>query len=134
MPKPPPNRRPGPPGPPRQKQMPQRPTPRRQARAENQRPAIPKYVDVMLRVGLLDELVRFTPEGFAKFLNIWVIGGQDIIIRIPKQQLELDIVLRGTQSGTYRIRNQSTATQIPVADVQTATEMMEQHLAEQQRR
>jgi len=110
----------------------QQPQRRMRARKPAKAPQRPKLVDIHLRIGLTDELVRFTPESFYKFLTMWVRAGEDVIVRIPKNDHEVNIVLRGTQGGVYRIRDNNTKANIPLADVALAREKIREILDENQ--
>jgi hypothetical protein len=79
---------------------------------------------------LEDELVRLSPEGWFKLLYLWILGGEDVIIRIPRREHEVGIVLRGNASGVYQTRPYDATKTLPVGDVVSAEEMRLQILEE----
>ena len=100
------------------------PARRKQRQKKDGKQRIPQMVDIHIRVGLEDELVRLSPQDWFKVLNCWMLAGEDIIIRIPRQKHEMNIVLRGTQSGAVTLRGFDPQHPLPQGIVMTAEEVM----------
>ena len=107
---------------------------RRKVKPKRQKtkPKQPKTVEVKIQSGLLNELVRVTPQGLHTITTMWMLNKEDIIIRIPKQTQETDIVLRGHSDAIIRIRQSNMDAMLPVADVVLRRDMIDQILRDQE--
>ena len=104
----------------RGKRPPQGRRPRQITQKEGERPRRRKkqqFLDVHVRVGLDDEITRMTVANFQIFLMKWVLGGEDIVLRAARDSYESNIVLRGTEGGSYSVRAANPAQKVPRYDV-----------------
>lgn len=89
----------------------------------------PPLIDLHLRVGLEDMLVRVSPSDWTTLLHFWILGGEDVILRSASDKQETNIVLRGTDSGMAIIREKNSSAQAPRFKVVRASVMRLEILA-----
>jgi hypothetical protein len=87
-------------------------------------------LDVHIRSGLDDELVRMDAENWNKVLTSWMIGGEDITIRTRRESWESTFVLRGNQNAKVDVRAADPQRALPKAIVMSCEEMRYQILEE----
>lgn len=107
---------------PRQRRR-KKPTPEEQAQNV-------KFVDVLVRSGIEEELVRLTKEGWFRLLNLWILGKEDVILRIRRKSFETNFILRGEAGGRLDIREFNPEKKLPSADVLLVEEIREAVLKE----
>lgn len=98
--------------------------------AKKKRRRIPT-VDLHIRVGLEDMLIRISVADYQKLLVYWQLGAEDVILRGPFNAMETDIILRGHQGGMISVRNHEDGkTRVPpfklVRAVEKRRELLEQ--------
>jgi len=84
----------------------------KQRRKRRQKKQVPT-VDLHIRIGLEDWLVRISAADFQRFLHHWVLAEQTVILRGPYDGMETDIILRGGASGSYSVRSYAEGEQRP---------------------
>ena len=89
---------------------------------------IPTAVDLHIRLGLTDELVRLTPEDWFKVLTHWMLAREDIVIRVRRKTMETNIVLRGQESGILTLRKFDPTIKLPPGEVVLTDEIRDQLL------
>ncbi len=106
--------------------------PRRRRKPKKPKKRVPT-VDVHIRIGLEDMLIRVSLADWQKIVMYWMLGAEDLILRGPFQGMETDIVIRGHDGGmvSQRPRNPETQrAQVPkfkvVRAVEKRREMLEQ--------
>jgi hypothetical protein len=67
---------------------------------------IPSF-DVYVAVGLQDILARISAADWQKVITYWMLSREDIVLRGPYKNMEIDIVLRGSDSGMLGVRGPS---------------------------
>jgi hypothetical protein len=95
-----------------------------------------EYYDVHITSGLDDEIVRIRKDGYDVLLRIWMLAGEDVILRARHERHEDQIVLRGAQNGRLRVSEASENgdKKIPMFQVFAAEGLMEQMAAAEVRR
>lgn len=79
--------------------------------------------DIVFRAGLDEELIRIKKKDFDLLLDVWMLAGEDIILRATFNNFERNIVLRGNSNGVLDIKSADPARKIPLYSVIRAKEM-----------
>lgn len=88
-------------------------------------------VDLHIRVALEDVLIRISAADYQKLVVYWKLGAEDVILRGPYNNMETDIILRGTEGGMVSVRpHQKGRTQLPAFKLVRASEAREEILAQ----
>lgn len=97
----------------------------RQARdpGRKKKKALPKMVDLHIRLGLEDHLVRIAIAGWETILMSWMLGREDVILRGAFRGQEKNIILRGEESGSLRIRAPKEGVNVAMFTVIRAVDM-----------
>jgi hypothetical protein len=85
-------------------------------------PEMPPALDVHVRAGLDDILVRLSPENWFRLLHLWALGQEDVIVRMKGNQQETNLVLRGVSNGSLTSRIADISKPIPLGIVMSVEE------------
>ena len=88
-----------------------------------------KMVDVHIRLGLEDHLVRIPLAGWQMLLMNWMLGGETVILRGAFKEQEKNIVLRGSASGSLRVRSPKNGVNVAMFRVIRAVDMRREILS-----
>jgi hypothetical protein len=85
--------------------------------------AVAKFYDVDISMGLDVAAVRFSIQTYHRFLAVWAVQRQDIILRLQYAQHERSILLRGDQGAVFTTAPANPARKIPQASLFTTEEI-----------
>jgi hypothetical protein len=84
-----------------------------------------QFLDIHIRCGLLDEVVRISRSDYEKKITLeWLLSREDIIIRGELEDSECVIVLRGTDNARIRVQKAQRRA-IPLFHVLTSQDVKE---------
>ncbi len=63
------------------------------------------FVDVHFRIGFEVENCRMKMDQYRELQNLWILGGEDVILRAQYDKSEVQIVLRGADGGRFRVKD-----------------------------
>lgn len=86
-------------------------------------------LDLHIRLGLEDHLVRITVKDWQTVLMSWMLGREDVIFRGAFKDQEKNIVLRGDASGSLRVRHPKEGSNVAMFTVVRASDMRKEILA-----
>ncbi len=103
-------------------QRPQKQRPSKKEHREKKPPKM-KMVDVHIRMGLEDHLVRIPLAGWRMLISDWMLGKEDVILRGAFRDQEKNIVLRGQMGGSLRVRPPKKGTNVAMFRVFKAKDL-----------
>jgi hypothetical protein len=90
---------------------------------------VSELLDIVVRCGLDDEIIRIKKEDYEIFLFCWILGGEDIVLRARFEKHERNIVLRGGHNGVFDLREADPSRKIPLYTVHRARALYAKALA-----
>jgi hypothetical protein len=107
------------------KQQRRPPTRQQQPPKRRKKRRIPTII-VHLRVALEDVVIRLSQADYQKLLLYWKLNAEDVILRGPYDNMETDIILRGSQGGMVSIRDSQPGVKIPAFKLVRASDAREE--------
>lgn len=100
-------------------------------RQRSQQPDVSQMVDMHLRWGLEDDIIRIPRKAFGVLLETLVLQAEDVVLRCVYPNMERNIILRGTENASMEAKPADPSKNIPVYNLVLVSEWRARILEEQ---